>query len=431
MKATPSAKRLTFLYFSIVAVSIILIHYTIFELTTDDLEAHYVQNRMDALADFTKLLANNNQLDSSPIQEIQTQGKSDFDQLVKIYLDLSELPPWFPNPEEMEYNVGLDVDNDDIETASFIIKTKLNIEGVDKDVIIAENNSLYELSEEQLEDSFYKQFIISLVLLVFSLWVVMKISVLLTKPISQFAQQLENKNPDDFKPLVLPQAPATLELAQLISTFNGYLQQLETLLERERNFSRYASHELRTPLMIMRGALTLMDESSDPEFLKKQKLRLLDATNNMQEFTETLLNIGRVIKTDESVNRIISKQEIEEIILHHQSILTNKAVTWSIDYREELIVALPEAAFKILLGNVIKNSFSYTVNGRVDIIVEKAKLQVQDTGKGLQSDINKPDGYGLGLLLVKDICKQYAIEFELKPNELEGCTVELNFPQEV
>lgn len=427
MKARPSAKRLTFLSFSIVAISIIMIHYFVFELTTDDLESLYIQNRMQVLAEHTKQLAANANLSNAPFQEIQTQGQSEFDQLIRIYQDFNQLPDWFPKPEDMEYDIGTDAVNEELEIAYFLIKTKLNIADTEIDVIIAENNTLYELSEEQLFTGIYKQLILSLLLMGVSLFVILKISELLTNPISQFVRQLENKKSDDFKPLEFSKAPATTELALLLSTFNNHLERLQTLLERERNFSRYASHELRTPLMIMRGAITLMGESSDPDFIDKQKTRLKDATLEMEEFIETLLSIGKTVE-DESLNkRVISQQEIEEIAQHHQSTLINKSVSWSVNYRAELTAALPESTFKILLGNIIKNSFSYTSEGNVVITVDAQKLWVEDTGKGLKNGITKPDGYGLGLLLVKDICKQYSIKFELRPNESEGCTVELDF----
>ena len=53
------------------------------------------------------------------------------------------------------------------------------------------------------------------------------------------------------------------ELAELSSTFNGMLDELEDAFDTQQRFVDDAGHELRTPITVIRGHLDLMGD--DPE----------------------------------------------------------------------------------------------------------------------------------------------------------------------
>lgn len=85
---------------------------------------------------------------------------------------------------------------------------------------------------------------------------------------------------------------------------------------------------------------------------------------------------------------------------------------------------MPKSPFHILLGNLIKNAFAYTQKGEVKVLVTQNQIAVIDTGKGgLEVETLSPqEGFGLGLLLVKDICHRYHWEFSLSDNDVGGST---------
>ena len=45
------------------------------------------------------------------------------------------------------------------------------------------------------------------------------------------------------------------EFTDIAESFNRFLTELESHIERERSFVKLASHELRTPLAVISGAL--------------------------------------------------------------------------------------------------------------------------------------------------------------------------------
>lgn len=421
MNTLHSAKRLTFLYFSIVALAIIVIHATVFELTTEDLEHIYAKNRLDNLASYSERVIQSSDVKKLASKKISTQGNITSEPRPLVYFDFNTLPAEFPDPKTLEYNQAIEVPlSSDVE-AHFIMKKQLLVDGEVQDVLLTLDNSLYELSEEQLFSTLSKQLTISLALLFISLLVVLTISDKLTKPISTFARMLANKNPADLTPINLPKGTKTSELVGMVETFNMYQQRIEDLIERERAFNRYTSHELRTPLTVMSGAITLLGESTDKAFLDKQRQRLLKANNNMNEFIETLLNLTKPIDDLALQKRQVSTEELSAIIEDHTHLIIDKEVTWQIKLVAKPEINIPPATFHILVGNLIKNAFAYTESGCVTLEAGKHYLRISDTGIGLSNN-NEKHGYGLGLLLVRDICKQFHYDFFITDNDTIGCT---------
>lgn len=426
MKIFHSAKRLTFLYFSIIAIAIIVIHASVFEFTTEDLEHIYAENKLLNLAEFSEKSLQNSEVTTLAFKEVTTQGKADFDPSPRVYFDFTALPKAFPDPTSIEYDQAIEIPMPADVHAHFIMKKKLMINGEYVDTLLVLDNSLYELSEEQLFSSLSKQFLTSLLLLIVSLSAVLTIAGKLTKPISTFAHALANKNTSDLIPLPLPSGTKTSELVAMVETFNAFQARIQNLIERERAFNRYASHELRPPLTVMSGAITLLGESNEKAFVEKQRKRLMKANSEMNEFIETLLNLTKPVEELECNKRRVTLEEITRIVEDHQQKIIGKEINWCIDIKAEPEIKMPSAAFHILLGNLIKNAFSYTENGHITLEAEQDKIRIIDTGMGLKKD-STTQGYGLGLLLVRDICQQYHCGFSITNNEYSGCTATVHF----
>ncbi len=437
MKSVPSAKRLTFFYFSIVAVALVTIHATVFELTTEDIEHLYAENRLKANETFALRVLADADLTGLDKVELPTEELSDVNTPPVIYLNWQHLPAAFPDPDTMKLNVPREVkfEAGQGDNAYFMKLIELPAGGKTYRALLVIDNTLYEFSEEQLPGAHAKQLAISLTLLVISLFVVMKIADRLTRPISRFANTLADRSPDDLEPVAVPEGTATRELLKMVETFNDYQARIRDLLERERAFNRYTSHELRTPLMVMKGAITLLGESKDEAFIEKQRQRLEKATGEISEFIETLLSLTKAVEGAELIPRILSEDEVQNVVANHQYLLNNKPVEWWVKVEGCPVVCMPEAAFHILLGNVVKNAFACVEQGTVSVVVNEAGIRVCDTGPGLYGKSAASEGFGLGLLLVRDICHRYGWSFELKDNGssdttgalASGCTAIIGF----
>ena len=429
MKNARSAKFHTFLYFSIVAFALIAIHVSVYWHTTEDLEHLYGQNRLDQIKRHADQMLAGVDVTGQPGIHIRSQGQSELDKGTEIVFDFSLLPDWLPNPDDLDWDDGVEALSKSTGEAYFMMKTQFHTANGLRDAILLMDFRLYELSESQLFASHAKQVAISVILLAISLFVVIKISDRLTRPISNFANTLAHKATKDLDPVPLPDGTATKELVEMVETFNRYLSRIRALVERERSFSRYASHEMRTPLTVMKGALTLMDESQDRDFQALQKQRLNDSVREMSELIETLLDLTRETRGEETVERHLAEAELTEIAKEHEHLLAGKNLSWRIIVRDEPVIRMPKETFRILLGNLVKNAFTYAEKGEVLIEAFPGGINVVDSGAVHADGEHIKEGFGLGLLLVRDVCHRFGWRTEHESNDLGGWTTHVTFEE--
>lgn len=419
----PSAKQLTFVYFSFVAFSIIAIHASVFYSTAENIELLYAENRLTKIKEFVNDAVVSGDIQPSGKVDVQTQGKASFDPFIQVYFDLANLPAEFGHPEQIPVGQAYEAINEETGKTFFLRREKLD----DQDVLIALDNSFYELTEEQLLSEHFFQVVVSLLLGIASLFVVLRISDRLTLPISKLTAELSTRPAESLSLIPIPEGTSTREVSQLVESFNDCLMQIKALMDRERSFNRYASHELRTPLMVMKGAITLLGESKDEKFIEKQRIRLERATEEMNEFVQTLLGLTKTPSMDDCIPRRLTKQEVVDIVESHRYLLASADVECEVVLNSLPEIGMPNSAFRILLGNLIKNAFAHTESGRVIITLDRNNISITDTGIGLGNKREGYEGYGLGLLLVKDICRQFGCEFSLKENDGPGCTANIHW----
>lgn len=419
----PTAKQLTFVYFSFVAFAIIAIHASVFYSTAEDIELLYADNRLSKIKDYVNEAIKEGNIQTKGKVDVQTQGKTEFDPFIEVYFDLDTMPAEFRPPEDIPVGQPFEAVNQTTGKTFFLRMEKLE----NKDILIALDNSFYELTEEQLLSAHFSQVLVSLLLGLASLFVVLRISDRLTKPISKLTAELTTRPAESLSLIPIPDGTSTREVYQLVESFNDCLTQIKVLMDRERSFNRYASHELRTPLMVMKGAITLLGESNDEKFIAKQRARLEKATEEMNEFVQTLLGLTKTPSRDECIPRVVTKQEVVDVMESHRHLLGCTDVVCDVVLESLPEIGMPNSAFRILLGNLLKNAFAHTESGRVVITLKRNNISIADTGIGLGNKREGYEGYGLGLLLVKDICRQFRCEFSLTDNEDTGCTANIHW----
>ncbi|MDO6541356.1 sensor histidine kinase [Photobacterium sanguinicancri] len=416
MKSIKSAKQITFFYFSIVAVIIIAIHLSVFVSTVTHLEKFNARNRL--AASFEQAL---------PAIHLGNMTEITIPPYDTFYVGDNNLPSSIQLPDNLELGRATEVyKQGEVSTDFYIVKYQLDIGGRLQNVYGVNIDPVYERSETEMFEAHIQSILISTLLILACLYVVLRITERLTSPLSGFARQLEQRSADDLSPLTLPKAGVTQELKVLVDSFNSHQAQVRTVLERERAFNRFASHELRTPLMVIKGGLSLLGQSTEPSFVEKQRQRMLTAANDMNDFVTTLLTLTRDENQDQAISRPLLQVEIERVIASHKELLTNKPVVYQLSVQQQPHIKAPEAAVKILVGNIIKNAFTYTEAGSITVVLTEKSLTVTDTGIGLGlnqatgEQSNTAQGYGLGLLIANDICRKYGWQLTMKDRQQTG-----------
>jgi len=419
MKKAKMAKRLTFSYFSVFSIALICIHYSVFYTTFEGIEQSISQKRL------TEAKSKAQQLLSGGIAK-----KVKINENIFAYSD----PNLLPKSAHFQSHISVIDEAYEIHPAQqkekefFVMQTNLLIEGKKTKIWMLDYKDVYSVNKLDMLRSQSFLLAISLALLIISLFVIQKLSSLLTEPLYKLASELTSRAPSNLAPVEVPSGIVTHELESLVSSINKYQQQIQGLVERERAFNDYVSHELRTPLTVIKGAISLLKQSPNQTFADKQINRLSQASDEMVEYVTTLLDLTRVQAENDIELFTPKQQDIEDIVSSYQYLLAGNAVTWTVTIKENISLRLPASIFKVMLGNLIKNAFAYTDKGTINITLSNKVIRIVDSGIGLKEDANNLQSYGLGLLIVKDICKKYGMHLKLFDNPDKGCTAEILLP---
>ncbi|HHO55257.1 MAG TPA: HAMP domain-containing histidine kinase [Trueperaceae bacterium] len=212
------------------------------------------------------------------------------------------------------------------------------------------------------------------------------------------------------EPVAIP--PGNDELSHLAESYNNMTNSLQSFIERERGFTRYASHELRTPLsnlkVLMEGLQKgiVNTETAYPQIEQTIK--------RMEDILTGLLTLTRSPKLNPEP--ILLEQNISEVVSGLSS--ANRARV-NIIIESSPIAMSQDDLIKQVILNLLSNALKYS-EGSVEIILkttDQACIIIRDYGQGVPNDalskLSEPffrldtrkAGLGLGLALTKHIVK--------------------------
>lgn len=179
----------------------------------------------------------------------------------------------------------------------------------------------------------------------------------------------------------------------------------------EREFLRNASHELRTPIAVIRANVELLKRNPNLDYKIAQIARIERASDNMQLLTETLLWLRRDNKCLPELVDVCTKTMVDDSIEDFSYLLKDKKVIVKTEYISKIShVKLPLVLFQIVINNLIRNAFQYTQDGEVIIRVTDSHFVINNTYS--HSDASREEqGFGLGLVLVRQICQRMHWDF--------------------
>ncbi|MEQ9463843.1 MAG: hypothetical protein RJQ10_09285 [Haliea sp.] len=128
----------------------------------------------------------------------------------------------------------------------------------------------------------------------------------------------------------------------------------------------------------------------------------------MKHLTETLLWLSRDNVDSLPSNEFALDALVAQLATEMQYLLKDKPVEVVLD-TESCQIRLPEMVVRIVLGNLIRNAFQYTWEGRVSVRQHGAVVEIVNP---LQEDAGTEGlGFGLGLKLTEQLCDKLHWEY--------------------
>ncbi|MGB0938436.1 MAG: histidine kinase dimerization/phospho-acceptor domain-containing protein [Colwellia sp.] len=253
---------------------------------------------------------------------------------------------------------------------------------------------------------------------------IIKMASRITAPFSDLAQQLVNNDGEKYNQLVV-KGELSLELVQMLESINSYRCSIKDAFTRERAFTRYVSHELRTPMTVIRGSISVL-RRKNREITKKQLFRIDNSVTEMEQLVLTFLLLARN-DVNEEIKINISHDIIIKIVNDFESTIKANQIEFHLTYSQDFSLHGQPLLFAAVIKNLLKNALNCSVNGKVELVVTPERIDVIDNGVGLGSKPRGYEGFGIGLNIVRDICKKYNWQFMIKNNVDEGCTASVVF----
>ncbi|MGF1725473.1 sensor histidine kinase [Photobacterium nomapromontoriensis] len=232
----------------------------------------------------------------------------------------------------------------------------------------------------------------------------------LSKPLAAIEAKISQMPPDqpDFKVDTAYNETRNIEQILLDSKTN-----IAGFFQREKEFSRFASHELRTPIMVIQGSAELLSRvPNQPPVALKAIDRVQSATEEMRILTEAFLLLGKV---DIEAHHLGS-YELEQHLRQQLEVLAPLFAKQDASYRLLVLssgsVTAPESFITIVINNLIKNAFSYSVG---DIYIQLAGLRLIIINRHEGNETYNA-GYGCGLVIVERICERMGWQFSTHDN---------------
>ncbi|MFA0555371.1 sensor histidine kinase [Vibrio sp. 10N.222.55.A1] len=351
-------------------------------------------------------------------------GELRIDDLTIAYNDLSYLPKKYLKYIEGKENFIGEVGEDP--ESRMVYVGEYTHEGRTNPIVLLSEIDRVELSVFELV--YATTFVLALLsILIFSFGALLyRLSKRLIEPFNSLSEQLES-NKLNLNEEFGVNDDAAVEFRQLTDQLNQYRREINSLVKREQAFARYSSHELRTPLTVARGANKLLLRSETTEFQSRQVERIDEAIVQMSEMVDALLGLVRYERnSDDAPLRLFSQQELETIVSKNSLQADEKEVAITLQVQSEPTIQATSAIMNMLVGNLLRNAIAATNSGTVTVTLSHESVVIEDQGEGLQEQYN-PNGHGLGLLIVEDLCQRFQWGFELVNRSCCGCTAKITF----
>ena len=259
------------------------------------------------------------------------------------------------------------------------------------------------------------------------------------KPIVALAERVQNRNPEIKADGLSPGWAARVdpdEVGFLEGALEAYEVRLRESLARERDFLADCSHELRTPVAILKGAVALLQTSTDDSARERYFGRIERSVHRMERLIEIFLMVAREGRHWTSMQTVDAAGVVAEVVDEIRGLYPTHPLRIQLFVDQTVTIDCHREVLAVLCHNLIGNAFTHLPGGelcvRVDSIDGEGRLRVEDDGPGLPEfrdiAVASAPGHGHGLTLVERLCRAHRWRLNKVPRDHGGTCIEVNFP---
>ncbi|WP_036988194.1 sensor histidine kinase, partial [Pseudomonas asplenii] len=228
------------------------------------------------------------------------------------------------------------------------------------------------------------------------------------------------------------------------ATLDHLLEQLRTLLERERRFIADAAHELRTPLAVLDIHAQNAQAASTREEREEALAFLRQGVSRATRIVSQLLTMARLQPQQQPRQALNLAAVVREELAELTPLAWERQVELVLDCEDDIRLLADPTALSILLQNLVGNALNFApAASEVQIVLERTgsctRLRILDEGPGVSNELlgrlcdrfysaGNPQGAGLGLSIVEVITRRLGGSLAFSNRTPRGLCVELRLP---
>lgn len=208
------------------------------------------------------------------------------------------------------------------------------------------------------------------------------------------------------------------EFDLLNSSFNAMAKTVATEYESLKEFTSNAAHEMQTPLAVIANTTDALMQDEVVLQNHHQSIAIIEhSVNKLSRLNQSLLLLAKIENERFSLNESVAwneliEQKLEE--LHELIASQNIQLTVTLD---PFVTQFHHHLADIIISNLLNNAIRYNMqNGSITISLKNKHLVIVNTShipdldavkvgnRFYRHPATKPDGNGLGLSIVKQIC---------------------------
>ena len=225
-------------------------------------------------------------------------------------------------------------------------------------------------------------------------------------------------------------------------TLREKIEDLERLTRLQSEFIGNVSHEVRNPIFAISGYLEALGTPGlGDDQRKKYAEKALTNLNRLQNLFNDLIDIARLEYREDLINR--SAFNLKDLVSEVAEMLRPKAEEKDLDLQADVprfFVNADRSRIRQVLVNLIENAIAYTDSGsvrcRVQRRADKVRIQIVDTGQGIDEDhlerifdrfyrvdedrARDSGGTGLGLSIVQQIIHAHDEDINVESTKGRG-----------
>lgn len=238
-----------------------------------------------------------------------------------------------------------------------------------------------------------------------------------------------------------------LSLGSIVMMRSLVLGQVRQQLDSQIFMMGLIAHELRSPISAIQLSLSVYRRENKIE--QNPWLNRLDqSVKVLGNWSEALLGFTRnrsgrikVVRTDCDVEAVMA-----EVAQSLEPMIVNKGLEFEVSAEPGIpILRTDPQLLRVVLGNLVQNAVKYTERGKISFRAGSGWFEVKDTGVGMKLGTDKSDlesfdfqdwlsikssgtgGWGLGLLIVKNLVRHLGARALLSSKPGLGTRIRIEF----